>query len=217
MRRGLLDAVVPTPRWDCTDSAVPVHLWRELLGDKIAIFGGIEARTIKATGGSVYNSKAYAAAFYAGGADGIYFNNHEYDTDRNRNSWMITRESCLEGHREFVVTRQDVFADGNPQYKPLPMEVNGYAKTPLDVGKITKKAKVIVVIDWEGDTAPLIGAGCKTGVASTAFDSSINIYPSMIPHTPLSYNISGISTENALTITFFGNGTVHYINVIIDN
>lgn len=217
---GLLDAVVPTPRWSCTDSAVPVKVWRELLGDDIAVFGGIETLNLKATTNMPVNSKAYAAAFYANGADGIYFNNHEYDTERNRGAWMITRESCIEGRREFVVTWQDTVAAGNPQYKPLPMTVEGSGDIDLEIGKVAADAKVNVIIDWEGDKAPIMSAGCVTNASGTVIapitvqkgDEVINL----TEHTPLSYDISGIATDNALTLSFAGSGTVHYINIIIE-
>lgn len=217
---GLLDAVVPTPRWSCTDSAVPVNVWRELLGDDIAVFGGIETLNLKSTTNMPVNSKAYAAAFFAGGADGIYFNNHEYDTERNRSAWMITRESCLEGRREFVVTWQDTAAAGNPQYKPLPMKVDSCGKIELNIGKVTESASVQVVIDWEGDAIPTLDAGCMKNVTGsvispvTAKKGADTV--SFTEHTPLSFDISGISTDNALTLNFNGNGTVNYINIIIE-
>ena len=75
-REGLIDAVSPCARWACNDSGVPIRAWRELLGEDIALFTGIESRSLEVSLNTVEQCKGYAAAGYAQGANGLYLNNH---------------------------------------------------------------------------------------------------------------------------------------------
>ena len=216
----LVDLVIPTPRWSPTDSGIPIREWCELLGDKAAVFGGIETNNRFDTINTAEHAKAYAAAFYAQGADGIYFNNHEYYTDRNRASWQITRESCLRGKREFVVTHQDLTAYEEWRYNPFPVVLNGENHLTLEVGKIKAEDKVTVFIDFEGEMLPTLTACDKQGIADTEVNPII--LPTRVkevvltPHRPIAYDVSGISTESSLPLTFSGTGKVWYVNVMID-
>lgn len=90
---GLIDAVVPTPEGIITDSGLPVAQWKALVDGKIPIFAGLEARNVQMTVSRPEHLKAYAAAFYAGGAEGIYLNNHEYDRPKHHAARCITREN----------------------------------------------------------------------------------------------------------------------------
>ncbi len=217
---GIIDAVVPTPRWSCTDSAVPVKVWRELLGDDIAIFGGIETLGLKQTFNMPTNSKAYAAAFYAGGADGIYFNNHENLNDRNRDAWMLDRAACHAGSREFVVTWQDTAPAGRPVYRPLPLTVDGTAQIALDVGKINSTDKVKVIIDFEGDAAPTLtisGNTARAEACEALAEPTITKSTAVLTeHSPYLFHMDEISTDNGVVLEFAGNGTIYYINMIIE-
>ncbi|MBR5681447.1 MAG: hypothetical protein IKX19_12420, partial [Clostridia bacterium] len=40
--KGWIDAVVPTPRWEVTDSGIPVSEWKKRLGEEITVFPGLE-------------------------------------------------------------------------------------------------------------------------------------------------------------------------------
>ena len=218
---GLVDAVVPSPRWETADSAIPVSAWRELLGDDIALFPAIETLNYKFTATATDISKAYAAAFYPQGADGLYLYNHEYYTERNRGTWMIDRESCLKGKREFVVTYQDIASGSYERYKPLPMSANG--SLDLTIGHIGKDDRVSVIIDFEGDEAPVLSAGGVKNVEGHRIDAivvrdhdnekDVNI----TEHGAFAYDISGIETDCTVSLSFSGQGTVHYMNVVIEN
>lgn len=219
-RECLIDGVVVTPEGIVTDSGIPVERWKHLLGGKIPIFAGLEARNVHMTVSRTAHLKAYTAAFYAAGADGIYLNNHEYDRPSHHAARCITRENCNRGRREFVVTWQDTVADGNPCYRPLPMAANGEAALPLNVGPIAKNHRVQVVIDFEGASFPTLSAGGFRNIAGkitapiTEFSSGKPL--SVTSHTPLLFDISGISTDNSLCLTFNGQGIIHYVNVIIE-
>lgn len=215
---GLIDVVIPAPRWYPMDSAIPIRQWRELLGNDVAIMGGIEANM---DGGPTLpeHSKAYAAAFYAQGADGIYFNNHEYYTDRNRASWKINRDNCLDGKREFVVLYQDCYIDGARRYKPLPLNVAGSAQLHLEVGKIKPADTVTLVIGVDGEIPSAVKIGEKSVSDYTVLEPIV-IKTSMetIVYDPVvSYDISGINTDRPIDIIFEGNTKIQYVSLIINS
>ncbi len=217
---GLVDVVIPTPRWTCSESYLPIREWRAALGEDVAILGGIEALNLNATGNRPYNSRAYAAAFYAMSADGIYFNNHEDYSETVVETWSITPDNALTGHREFVVLYQDKFAYPEKRYKPLPLEINGTAVLPLEIGKVTASHKVKLVIDFEGETAPTVTVCGKADVVGNEIEP-ITVTKCGEPlvlskFTPYEYELSGISTDSEFVLNFTGNGKVHYVKVVID-
>ncbi len=221
---GLVDVINPTGRWAATDSDIPIKEWLELIDGRAALVGGIESlnniRKIGETrtfiGNTIENEKAYVAAMIAQGADGIYYNNHEYNTE----SWKVSATNCYEGRREMVVSPSDMYAYPENHYAPLPMVLDGKTELPLAVGKIKPTDKVTVLIDFEGENAPVICGAGKCGVKGTAAepvkivrrDETTNI----TPFGPLAYDFSGIEADTHITLTFDGCGTVHYVNVIIE-
>ena len=217
---GLVDVVVVTPRWSPTDSALPIDKWRKLLGDDIAIIAGIETNNVKNTFNTPANTRAYAAAFYAGGADGIYFNNHEYNTERNREAWKTNKESCLIGRRDFVVTSQDCAAYNANRYNPLPMTFRGHGVIQLNIGKVKATDKVTLLIDYEGESIPeadILRVHSENGTAvEPLLVSSRNGDVNVTEHTPVEYDMSGFETEGNIAIDFRGRGTIHYIRLTIE-
>ncbi len=219
-REGLLDAVVPTPRWECVDSGIPVRKWRALLGEDIAIFPGVEMLSLQYTHAQVEQQRAYAAAFFAQGADGFYLNNYQSGSPADRILWQVHRDNCTEGHRAFVVTYQDLPSQSLPNYRPLPMSADG--EITLEIGKIRAADRVRVMIDLEGEGIPPLTVGGKTvteavqttPVIRRKIDNKTDV--NLTPHRPLIYDISGVETDCSLTLSFRGQGTVHYINVMID-
>jgi len=219
---GLVDAVIPTPGWNPTDSAVPIAQWRELLGDKVAIIAGIETNNYGATLNTPEQTKAYTAAFYAEGADGIYYNNHEYDTERNHGSWAVSYENCLEGHREFTVNLQDCVANTTlERYKPLPIEFEEKGELPLRVGRIKASDKVKVALNFIGDEYPTLTVGNIKYITAQRVEPIIRKLRAggdyvTTPDIPLTYDISGFATESPLTLEFKGKGKITYITILID-
>ncbi len=218
---GLIDIVVPSPRWSPTDSGIPIRKWKALLGDSVGIIGGIESHNFKQTYNTWENAKAYAAAFYAQGADGIYFNNHENFNDRNRLSWTVNRASCYEGRRYFVVTEQDCAAYKSKAYKPLPFKIISNYQLPLEIGKVKKGDKVTLIIDYEGEKLP------KAAIGNVRAEGKV-VEPLVLPlqnkeqwlnateHTPVEYDLSGFETDGPIVLRFIGSGTVHYVRLTID-
>ncbi len=219
VEEGLVDIVIPSPRWSPTDSGIPIAKWRKLLGDEVGIIAGIETNNVRSTSNMPVNSKAYAATFYAQGADGIYFNNHQYYTERNREAWLINRDTCTVGRREFTVTYQDNYAYAENCYRPLPLLVDGSTELPLEVGEIKVADKVTLVMDFEGETAPSVSALGKT-VFGNICEPVIKRNPDgdldLTEHCPIAYELTGINTDCHFPIIFTGKGIVHYVNIIIE-
>ena len=197
--------------------------WRELLGDKVAIIAGIETNNYAATVNTPEQSKAYTAAFYAEGADGIYYNNHEYDSVRNRGAWAISYDNCRLGHREFTVTLQDCIANETlKRYKPLPVEFDGSVVIPLKVGPIKSSDKVTVAANFIGDEYPTLTAGSVKNVKAVRVESLIRKLRDgtdhvVTPDIPLTYDICGVETASPLELKFQGKGKITYITILIDS
>ena len=219
---GLIDAVNPTARWEYTDSGIPVREWKEICGENVALFPGIETLNLEFTRTSSEQSKAYSASFYAQGADGIYFNNHQSGSPNDIKVWNITHDNCTDGRREFTVTKQDICSGKAERYMPLPMSADGTLL--LELGKIKADDKVTLIADFEGDTIPILSVCGKealkpeiTAAHIVASEDKNKEDVNMTPHTPLSYDLSGIETESTITLTFGGVGTIHYITIIIES
>ena len=216
---GLIDAIVPTPRWDCNDDGIPVSEWKKLVGDDIAVFPGIEILHLNRTVITPEISKAYAAAWYAQGADGIYFNNHDYpEVERFRQSYSINKETALTGLRRYIVTYQDISSASYQCSKPLPMDISGSDPIELNVGPIAAgdHADLIIETDSEAPAASVNGiklpaAAAAEPVVGIAADTGEKVCLTG-SHT-YKYDLAGIVTGGKFNITFDGKGTVKYIEI----
>jgi len=221
-KEGLVDAVAPSARWECTDSSIPVREWREIVGDDVALFPGVETLNLNWSLNEAEQTKAYAASFFAQGADGIRLNNHhDINDERNQSAWMINAENCLEGRRRFTVTYQDIASGSYPPFHPLPIRANDSIE--LELGKISEEDKVTVIIDFEGRRAPKLNVG--DGDSLKPIQISDYYVPhenridevNMIEHSGFSYDLTGVSTTSQLILDFSGKGTIHYIDIIIES
>ncbi len=217
---GLIDAVNPSPRWAHSDSGIPIKEWHELVNYKIPVLAGIEQMNVDFTVTSLEMIKGYIAAFYGQGADGISLYNY-FNSYTPPSAWDISKDVALEGKRQFVVTDQDCFAYPENRYKPLPLEISGKVELPLEVGLIKANDSACVIIDFEGDAMPTLTVNGKeiAGVKCDPVERRITgkqEYLNLTPHNPLSFDISGIETPSSLDLTFSGNGTVNYVEVVID-
>jgi len=218
---GLVDAINPTPRWELSDSAIPVRQWRELAGDEIAVFPGVEVLNLQYTRQTTEQTKAYAAAWFAQGGDGIYTYNMFEHNDFNRDIWNLSEERCLQGSRCLTVTRQDIASGSYPVYRPLPMELP--ASITLDAGVIHSSDRLTIVADYEGTDAPTLSVGTQDRLPAQScppvirkqlafFGGDVNL----TAHQPLSWSFSGIETDCSITLTFAGSGVIHYLDLNID-
>lgn len=157
----LVDALVPSPRWDYSDSPLPVAEWKALAGDDIAVFAGIEQNRYntfamdeqKSNAGVTMTRnyvKGYSAGYYAQGADGVYFNNFFQLGSNGPSIWDLTREDMTQGVRRYTLTGQDLAPIGYDAYKPLPLvlKTEGAALT-VSMGEIrpTETVSVLVLLN----------------------------------------------------------------------
>ena len=83
-REGLIDALIPAPRWQTTDSDIPVGMWKRLLaGTGVKLAAGIEILQQSSAGNSggrfyttIENVNALAAQYLSEGADAVYLFNY---------------------------------------------------------------------------------------------------------------------------------------------
>jgi len=151
INEGLVDALVPSPRWDCTDSAIPVDEWKALAGEDIAVFAGMEARITGSTTVTGDYAKGYAAGFYAKGADGVYFDNFYQLGSTGPQFWGLSREDLTQGTRRFTVTRQDIIPEKEDGYEPLPLKLSpNQPSLTVCMGEIRPTETVSLVIEVDG-------------------------------------------------------------------
>jgi hypothetical protein len=132
-KEGLVDLVVATSRWSTIDFAIPIGQWRELLGDRVTLAGGLEVNYQPHLGipnRLVTKEEATGAAIgvLSAGADAVYLYNFfqmghprwsipEYQ--RMLNAFSSLEE--LKGMpRRHAVTFSDVTIPGEDYPSPFP-------------------------------------------------------------------------------------------------
>ena len=132
-KEGLVDLVVVTPRWSTIDFSIPIAKWRELLGDRVTLAGGLEVNYQPYLGipnRMVTKEEATGAAIgvHSGGADVVYLfnyfqNNHpkwsipEYQRMLNAFSSLKELQKLPRRH---AVTFSDVTIPGEDYPSPFP-------------------------------------------------------------------------------------------------
>ncbi len=174
VNEDLVDALVPSPRWEVADSGIPVTEWVELVGDKnIAVFPTPEVLNLKYTVTTTEIAAAYAASWYSQGADGFYGYNYYPYPDMIQN---FSREYCENMERKFVVTYQDIYPEGTEQYKPLPVSLKSIneSKAPLEfnIGKVDAADTVILTVSVLGNPEKIdISKATINGVSAVSFEN----------------------------------------------
>ena len=216
-KNGWVDAIVPTPRWEVSDDAIPVSAWKKAVGEDVAIFPGVETLHLKFSRTTDEMAKAYSAAWNAQGADGLYFNNHDYATPLHQMVYDLHRETVLKGVRRYIVTYQDIAAKGNPKYKPLPLCVNDNASMQLSIGPVRQTDRFTIFLAFDGENAPLLRLN---GLAIGKGNRCLPIIEEQVDdRTPVvltnentySYQVDAFVTEGDLLLELEGNGVLQYL------
>jgi len=179
---GLVDLVVATPRWATMHFDIPLAAWRELLGDRVTLAGGLEVLCRPYPGGPVRGRDAeYAAAaavsVLSGGGDVVYLFNHfqsggwpdpGYQPLLNTFSSLDKLQKLPRRH---AVTYREVVVPGHPYRPPLP--ASGQALSfHLPLGPTPAahwKAEAIIEVaadNVDGDSAAVSVNGVKCRIHS---------------------------------------------------
>ena len=227
VKEGIVDVLVPSPRWECTDSAIPVKAWKELAGEDVAIWAGMESRMTGASKVEADYVKGYAAGFYAKGADGVYFDNFYQLGSDGPSIWSFEREDLTKGVRKFVVTYQDIVPKGMTGYKPLPMSLKNEKKeVTVCMGEVKKTETVYITIALS-DGYLAVPQIKLNGVESSVVElietpNGIDFnnggpIPLVEGAQFILYVFNGVETAEDLNITFEdGAATVKYIEISIE-
>ena len=143
-REHLVDLVVPTPRWRTMQFDIPLARWRELLGPRVTLAGGLESRCQPSVGGPVDNldpdyDAGAAVAVLSGGADAVYLFNHFQNSGRwsipeyqRRLRSMRSLDSLNRQPRRHAVTHREIVVPGEDYRPPLPATGKGLSfRLPL--------------------------------------------------------------------------------------
>lgn len=163
VQEKLVDALVPSPRWDYSDTSMPIEEWKALAGDDIAVFIGVEQNRyntqvmdkLKLNSDVITTRdyvKGYSAGFFDQGADGVYFNNFFQLGSVGPSIWGLTRDEMTQGVRRFTLTGQDLAPIGYESYQPLPVDLksDGMSIT-VYMGEIRPTEKVSLLICMNKD------------------------------------------------------------------
>lgn len=221
--RGYIDAVAPAPRWECSDSCIPVHTWRDLIGERnVALLPSAEAYCVNGGRMTIDMLRAFGAAWYAQGADGFYpYNKFDPFSPLCQESWMLDKEACLHsGTRRFVLTYQDTFENPMTRYVPLPLNLYWQRTLTIPVGAIRPENTVTVNLTADTWLPPITMNGVAPEKATTRgpifdFDEENKASKQMAKGYPYTYTFTGISTDCDCTLHFSGTGTILYVEIII--
>ena len=177
-KEGLVDLVIVAPRWGTLHFGMPVGKWREMLGDRVTLAGGLDMNYQPYPGGprrvvdTEYAAGA-AVSVLAGGADVVYLFNYfqhglpwpiaEYQ--RTLKAFSSLDEVCKLPRRHGV-TYRDVVVPGEVYRAPLPASGRDLSfDLPLGPKPAAGwQAEATIEIAGQTDDAPALAVN---GVAAT--------------------------------------------------
>ena len=212
---GLVDAVVPAPRWGTTDSDMPIARWVELMEPYgVKVYAGLEINVLRADGISrttLEISKAHTVQYSDQGSDKIYLHNFFSEADAHVNGtplkkiWQVCADPDLaaKGERRYVVTRQDDSfcdihnADLPRGWKPLPQEVNGEFTFEIKTGPVNTGDVVTLYVGADGEYTVSVN-GIPAEVMGAGEDAYVTRSPVLEPGTVTAFRVipTGSHTQN---------------------
>ena len=238
VKQGLVDALVPTPRWATTDSDMPISDWAKMVkGTKTEIYAGQELLLAydispKITNG-LQTAKGYASAYFEAGADKTYlfnfFNmvgmfNENGSRDEFPTLWQDVScpEKANSGTRRNVVTYQerDIVPKGHMQYRLLPQNISNGFSLPIQLGKISTLDNVTIYIVVDNKNNSLINGVSLNGCLLKKTDDVSDIYvgTELYDGKIMAFTADGNSTMSGKAIIeFFMSGSceLKYVEVCI--
>ncbi len=183
-KEGLIDLVVPTPRWATNDDDMPIAAWKAALPG-ITVQAGLEVLCNRQTfdaGITAEVARSLSAKYLSQDSDGIYLFNHfighgssAVQDAQFREIYRTcgTLDKALAAPSRYVVMWQDMTPIGYFPYKPLPLILpeNGEERSlSLHLGVMPDACTCTLTLGLSGGTAQDI-AVTVNGIPVSAVDA----------------------------------------------
>ncbi len=164
-KEGLVDLVVPTPRWATNDDDMPIDAWKDTLPDTVAVQAGLEVLVNRQTFDAAISAqvaRSLSAKYLSEGSDGIYLFNHFIGHGNSRTQDEQFREifvtcgsldKALQSPSRYVVQWQDTVPAGFTPYKPLPLTLSASGETktlPINLGILPSSCTCTMTLGIQG-------------------------------------------------------------------
>jgi hypothetical protein len=179
-REGLVDLVVPTPRWSTLEYDMPLGAWQQALaGTGVALAGGLEILCRPIPGGPAHavtpeQAIGAATAVLATGADDVYLFNYFPSMAWPRPEYvktlraMTSLEAMQRLPRRHVVTWRDITGPHEAYHAPLPATGTALSfalptgPAPLAGSAVTLELQVKGDADTAAPTVQVNNAACAS-------------------------------------------------------
>lgn len=225
---GLVDLVVAAPRWATLEFAMPLEKWRNLLGDRVTLAGGLDVNYSPSPGAkaSLVTSEeatGAAVAVLSSGADVVYLFNY---FQHGHPKWPIpeyqrvlqsfsSMDKLQKLPRRHAVTFRDVTVPGETYKAPLPAKAKQVSFT-LPLGPVPPsdwKLKVVIEVGSFMDMPPTVSLNDNAGKLQNneATKDGSHLLAYTFPLTALSGRKNDI-----ITMAVAGKEPVHVLRVEVD-
>ena len=156
-KEGLVDLVVAAPRWATLEFDMPLVKWRELVGDRVTLAGGLEvlyrsSPAAQSRYATPEEAAGAAVAILADGADAVYLFNYFQNThpgwplpEYQRTLQSLSSLAALAKRpRRHAVTYRDITLPVENYRAPLPASGTRLSFSPVSYTHLTLPTKRIV-------------------------------------------------------------------------
>ena len=168
VNEGLVDVLVPSPRFDTSDSDIPVDVWVKEFPNT-EIYAGIEGLICRfdlKCQNTPDTVRAMIIKYFSMGAKGIYLYNYFFAdlpdgierADKRRTTEIIktsnTFDEAIRHPYRFIVTNQEdkICPTGFTRYKPLPIKPDNTENSlAINLGFVPENAKLKLFLGIKGD------------------------------------------------------------------
>lgn len=162
-KEGLVDIIIPSPRWRSSDSLMPIDVWKREL-PHTTILACIETLVCMRSGEAVFTTdeiaRGIAAGYLSDGADGIYLYNYFGEKSTKERDYIVQRtcgsleEIMKHSIRYVVIGQEETMAPrGTEPCMPLPMKLSGNrSEIVINTADIPKEKNASLIIGFSEGT-----------------------------------------------------------------
>ena len=238
-RLGVIDAVSPSGHWLCTDNAMPIAEWADMLSPYgTEVWAGMEMNLPERLMITAETAKAHTAQYAAQGSARTYVYNlyHPFfdKVENYRGIWAkaltadeITRlwevcgdpEKCSKGVRRHVVTEESTgFQEIKPRFHPLPLTLGEGAVLEVQTGPIGENDVVTVFL--RADNAGELEISFNGWRCPPSDDKDADVLRSGVsPDSVISFRVPAPLSEKVsqtLWLTGRPDAVIKYVEIKID-